>query len=161
MISNLSQGVARRGGERGFGFIEGLFAAVVLAIGCMGVASALAHGAAVADAARDELRAWDIVREIRGRMQSEEFSKLALNFHNKGFAVSELSTVAGDADGVPGSIVCEPVVDHDNIYKVTVTVNWQRSGLSKLVKTTFYVTNIYNDTNAVTALSDVPTGVIQ
>ncbi|MHC4958166.1 MAG: hypothetical protein ACYTGN_07295 [Planctomycetota bacterium] len=122
------------------------------------MASALVQGAALADVSRDELRAWDAVRLLRGRIQAHDFSAMALAYHRKGFDVSGLQAVDGDADGLPGSIVFEPVPDHRAAYKVTITVDWQRSKRVRAVTTEFFVSNIYNDPDLVTPLEQIKAG---
>jgi hypothetical protein len=144
--------------ERAFGLIEGLFAAIVLAIGSLGVASAIVQGAALADVSRDELRAWDAVRFLRGRIQAHDFSEMALAYHKKGFDVTGLPAVDGDTDGLPGSIVFEPVAGHYKTYEVTIAVNWQRSKRMRAVSTAFFVSNIYNDRDSVPPLDEVKEG---
>jgi prepilin-type N-terminal cleavage/methylation domain-containing protein len=136
-----------RGNRRGFTFVEVLVASAILAVSAVGIAGALVQAPKVSRAAREEMSARASMRGMVSEVSAAPYSGMATAFAGTGFDVLGLEAPDGDADGLPGSVLVEEVLEGGaQYYRVTLSVDWHGVNGNRSIVSVHYVSNARGDT---------------
>ena len=135
--------------RRGFTFVEVLVASAILAVISVGIAGALVQAPRVSRAAREEMSARATMRGMVSEQSAAPYSGMAAAFTGTGFDVPGLDAMDGDADGLPGSVLVEEVIEGGaQYYRVTISVDWRGVNGDRSLASVHYVSNARGDTAA-------------
>jgi len=142
-----SKSSPHRANHRGFTFVEVLVASAILAVISVGIAGALVQAPRISRAAREEMSARSMMCGMVSELSAAPYSGMAAAFTGTGFEVPGLKAIAGDADGLPGSVLVEEVVEGGaRFYRVTISVDWHGVSGDRSLASVHYISNARGDT---------------